>query len=122
MHAVAVEGCLMPVGFPDISYANGLIECKWLPAWPVRPSTVVPLRHFTNEQRIFMRKRSAVPCAAMWGVLAIGDEVLLFLGGDAHVAWNEYNRAELYDAAWKTWPSKAAATGEILHSILQEER
>jgi hypothetical protein len=51
------------VGMPDVSYAisgeEGFIENKWRAAWPRDPEDVVTLDHYTNQQRIWARQRTA---------------------------------------------------------------
>lgn len=113
LDAFAVERVLVPEGFPDVCYADGLIELKWLPRWPVRGG-VVKLDHFTNEQRILMRKRAKVG-GQIWGLLLVGDEVLLF---DGHTACRTWGRAETEDMrrlAHRRWDKPNAK--ELLEAI-----
>lgn len=57
LHAVAVENPALP-GTPDVNYNKGWIELKELRAWPIRPQTIVKIKHFTPEQRLWIRERS----------------------------------------------------------------
>lgn len=57
LHAVAVENLTYP-GTPDINFAGGWLELKELEAWPKDPDAVVPVPHFTPQQRLFLRLRN----------------------------------------------------------------
>lgn len=54
---VRVENPIHP-GTPDVNLADGRwIELKCIPRWPVRASTVVRIKHFTPQQRVFLYRR-----------------------------------------------------------------
>lgn len=101
---VAVE-VLIPSGFPDVSFINGLIELKYLPEWPVREATPVRVDHFTRDQRAFLLKRWRAGRNA-WLLLQVEDIWMLFDGETAarHVGF--VPRAALTHAALFTWHSK----------------
>src|SRR5262245_18814529 len=48
-------------GMPDVTYCirsiEGFIELKHADAWPVRPDTVLELKHYTPQQRIWSQWR-----------------------------------------------------------------
>ena len=50
-------------GRPDVNYciqsSEGNIELKQIQNWPTRAETVVPIKHFTPQQRIWIRQRCA---------------------------------------------------------------
>jgi hypothetical protein len=59
-HIERVEN-MAGIGRPDVNYCirgvEGNIELKQLPEWPKREDTVVPVRHFTPQQRLWIRDR-----------------------------------------------------------------
>ena len=61
-HLERIEN-LVGRGRPDVNYCirsvEGNIELKQIPAWPSRPETVVPIPHYTPQQRIWARQRIA---------------------------------------------------------------
>lgn len=54
---------MVGAGMPDVTYCvrghEGFIELKQIAAFPVRPETVVPIPHYTPQQRIWARRRLA---------------------------------------------------------------
>lgn len=72
---------LLGLGVPDVSFGcggqNGWIELKYLPKFPKRPATPVKIRHYTNEQKIWLRKRGKAG-GSTWLFLRIEKEFLLF--------------------------------------------
>lgn len=53
---ISVENPAHP-GTPDINCALGWLELKVIDAWPVRPNTVVKIKHFTPQQRVWLLRR-----------------------------------------------------------------
>lgn len=54
---VRVENPIHP-GTPDVNLCDGRwIELKSLPQWPSRASTLVKIRHFTPQQRVWLHRR-----------------------------------------------------------------
>lgn len=49
----AVENMVLP-GTPDVACTAGWVECKWVPRWPVLPTTNVPVPHFRPEQKVWL--------------------------------------------------------------------
>lgn len=69
------------LGIPDI---NGCwegkefwVEIKYLPTFPVRANTPVKIKHYTPEQRLWLRKRGQAGGQA-WLFVRVGAEWFLF--------------------------------------------
>lgn len=69
-----VENIHMP-GTPDINFIGGWIEVKWVLQYPVKDETIITCRHFTIEQRNFLKRR-----------MLMGGATFLFVG----IAGNYY--------------------------------
>lgn len=54
--AVAIEN-RVGTGTPDVECTLGWLELKWLRHWPKRASTVVKLKHYKREQRLWLQRR-----------------------------------------------------------------
>lgn len=80
LHAVAVENSIGGGdGTPDVNCTAGWIEVKQLDDWPVRDTTIVQPRHFTPEQRHWLKKRCQAGGRA-WVLLCVGSEWVLMWG------------------------------------------
>lgn len=75
---------LVGIGRPDVNYCiqgvEGNIELKQLKDWPKRPDTVVEVRHFTPQQRLWIRDRVRAR-GRVYVLLQVGPAYLL-LGGE----------------------------------------
>ena len=100
-HAVSVENSAFP-GTPDVNYAEGWIELKWRRRWPVNEETIVEVDHYTPQQRVWSKLRWKAG-GAMFLLLQVGQEYLLFTGDVAPEVVGRATRQELYDAAAKHW-------------------
>lgn len=75
-------------GFPDVFYSvrspvvicgtNGVIELKFLKSWPVRPTTVVKLEHFTKEQKSFLFENGQIAQKGHFLYLKVDTDYLLY--------------------------------------------
>ena len=101
LDARPIENPIGP-GTPDVNYIEGWIELKWLRRWPKRPETVVPLPHFTQGQRLWLRRRWRRGGNA-WLLLQCKQEWLLFHGLDAHDYVGKLTREGLYRVARVRW-------------------
>lgn len=77
---VPIENAL-EAGTPDVESIFGWMELKQVRRWPPRGGEP-DLRHFTQAQRRFLRRRSAAG-GRSWLLLQVGRTWLLFDGGVA---------------------------------------
>ncbi len=119
IHAVPIESPATGSGIPDVNFADGWIELKWLRAWPARESTVVHLDHFTQQQRIWLRKRAAVS-PNVWLLLQCRREWLLFSGKDAAWFVGNLTRDGLYGVARRVW-RLGMNYEELIECLIPEE-
>ncbi len=102
LDAQAVENRVGP-GTPDVEYIGGHIECKWLRAWPKRPSTVVKLDHpLLKSQKVWIRRRIRRGGTA-FVMLQCRHEWLLFRGFLACDWLGKLTRSELAYRAYRYW-------------------
>ena len=97
---IAVENPIFP-GTPDVNYVQGWIELKWLRNWPKRATSPVVLKEYSQEQRLWIRRRTMaggkcfllVQCKREW---------LLFTHP---VTWDmdTYTKAQMIEKAVKYW-------------------
>jgi hypothetical protein len=94
-------------GIPDVVYAMsptcaGWIELKYLKEFPKRASTVVKIKHYSPNQRLFLRK---------WGKLTgkaflfcqVGKEYFLFDWETAQHVGGSYTQADWRENALCVW-------------------
>jgi hypothetical protein len=96
-----VENTAHP-GFPDMSYIDGLLENKWVRAWPVKPTSPVLIPHFTQQQRTTLRRRWRMGGRA-YLLLQVAKDWLLFNGEQAAEFVGRSTKAVLYREATMTW-------------------
>lgn len=80
---VRVENPIHP-GTPDVNICDGRwIELKCIPRWPVRASTVVRIRHYTPQQRVWLYRRwKAAPGSTLLLLEVRADRQWLLFDGD----------------------------------------
>ncbi len=103
LDAIPVENGVLP-GTPDVAYIGGWIELKSEDKWPARANTVLALKRFTPQQRLFLRRHCRRGGKA-WLLLRVGREWLLFDGATASDIVGLVPRSQLLAAAKKHWPS-----------------
>ena len=101
LHAIPVENPVHP-GTPDFNCTLGWVELKWLRSWPKGRDTVVRIKHFTPQQRRWLRKRWFVDKSA-WLLLQVGREYLLFNGAVADAFVGKVSRERLIQLSYKYW-------------------
>jgi hypothetical protein len=103
LDAVSVENKVYP-GTPDVNFAEGWVELKWLRYWPRNAEdSVVQIRHFTPQQRVWLKRRWNRGGQAFLLLQAAQTDWLLFDGLTAAQAVGRANRPELFERALKTW-------------------
>jgi hypothetical protein len=76
LDAISVEN-MVGIGTPDVNYAEGWLELKFKKAWPKRETTALKFPHFTEQQRVWLKRRSRKGGTAYLLVL-VGREWFLF--------------------------------------------
>lgn len=107
LHPVRIENALTTLGLPDVNMAPGWCELKWSRSWPKKETTPLRLDHYTDEQRLWLRKRAAAGGNA-WLALKVRSEWFIFDAAGAQEVGN-LTRAELMEAAIAYWPAKPTA-------------
>lgn len=118
LHAFAVENPAWP-GTPDVNYREGWLELKELPEWPVREDTVVPLPHFTPQQRIFLTRRSHAG-GQVYMLLKVRQDWYLIEGAvAATIVGKTATRKDIENNSVRTWRGRAFDTevAECLSSL-----
>jgi len=100
LNAIAVENPAYP-GTPDVNYAEGWLELKWLRRWPDHVHDIVMIPHFTQQQRIWIINRWRVG-GEVYLLLQVRTEWLLFSGEQAYDV-GKLPRLALRTRALKTW-------------------
>lgn len=104
LNAVSVENGVGP-GTPDINYAEGWIECKWLRNWPKKAETIVRLGHPLMPDQIAWIKRRVAHGGTVWVMLQCKREWLLFYGLTAIAVLGHCYHKDLRAAAYNVWPN-----------------
>jgi len=95
--AISVENRVYP-GTPDVNHVHGWIELKWLRSWPKNSETVVEIDHFTQEQKVWLRRRWRRG-GTVYLLLQVRREWLLFTAPEAVLYVGCSTRAELIEHA-----------------------
>lgn len=114
-HGFAVENPCLP-GTPDINYVGGWIELKWLRGWPKRAGTPVAIEHYSPQQRAFHQLRWHHG-GAVYLLLQVQSDWLLFDGPTAAKLVGTATREELFQVALETWPSEAAMRRRLVTAL-----
>lgn len=110
LHPVRIESRAIGMGTPDVNYAHGWIELKYLRSWPKRPETRVRIEHYTKEQRSWAVQRTQAG-GRVFLLLKVGEnEWLLLHGAVAARSVGQVNRADLYKLTMARWTRKPKAT------------
>jgi hypothetical protein len=108
---ISVENSAYP-GTPDVNYCDGWIELKVLESWPARESTPARIDHFTQQQRVWLRRRWLIGGNA-WLLLVVGREWLLFDGQTAFLSVGKVSRSELFEVAFCSWVRQPCNTSFV---------
>ena len=94
---VRVENPIHP-GTPDVNLKTGVwIEMKALAQWPLREATIVAIKHFTPQQRVWLLQRWRAGGAKCFLLLLVQGEWLLF---DGDVAAHVVGKAPASELRW----------------------
>lgn len=105
-------------GIPDVNHKYGWIELK-VTEWPKRPETPVDFSHYTQQQRVW-HKRRALAGGRVHVLVRIGTDVLLFRGDVAAKVLGYTNTAETKAAALRHWKPRQKWKKELKDAILQD--
>jgi len=119
-HPVRIENSVA-IGTPDVNCSLGWIELKQIARKdiPKRSDTILAIRHYTPEQRIFQLKRSICrgPC---WLLLLLDQEWLLFDSKTAAGPLGKMTTEDTRKAAIRRWPK--TPTVDAFQQALLETR
>lgn len=101
LDAQSVENICHP-GTPDVNCTLGWIELKWVKSPPARPDTILAVRHFTPQQRVWLMRRWRAGGGA-WLLLQCGKSWLLFTGETAADVVGRTPMGILHAAACSQW-------------------
>lgn len=99
----------LQLGIADVSFVStnrvhGWMELKQIDEWPKRESTILKIDHYTDDQRLWL-KRKGKAGGHVWLFVKVGRDYLLF-DWEAAQRVGKLNKAALYDIAWKVWEKK----------------
>jgi hypothetical protein len=103
LHAVAVENPAR-VGTPDVNFADGWIELKWLRQWPSKDETPVRFPHFTINQKNWIQQRHNAK-GKIWLLIQCKKEWVLLDGPTAVEIVGQVPKTELVRRAIHYWPN-----------------
>lgn len=110
----------LQLGIADVSFVNndgrhGWIELKRLREWPKRESTIVRLPHFTDHQRIWLRRKGEAG-GNVWLLVKIERDVLLFDWETAYVHVGGITKQEMISNCTMVWFGKMdySELGQVL--------
>ena len=104
LDAIAVENPAYP-GTPDVNGIEFWIELKWASSWPGANHRPLRIPHFTRQQKLWLTKRWSMG-GAVYLLLKVGQEWLLFEGDTAALVVGEGTRDKLRASAICTWQKR----------------
>jgi len=107
-------------GTPDVNYREGWIELKEIDHWGISETPVL-LKHYTPQQRIFLRKRWAAGGHAYLLLKVGSSDWLLFDGAYAHAEVGFAAQGELRKHSLATWKKRPPA-GELVKCLTASPR
>jgi hypothetical protein len=123
LDAIPVENELATsktIGQPDVDIANGAIELKWLPKWPVRATTVVNIPHYSDAQRRWLLRRQTAG-EWTWLMLQVKQEWFIWEAIGAQ-AVGALTRVELTETAKACGYFPKKPTSEQLCAVFRRTR
>jgi len=76
-HEDSLQKGIADVSFVSLNGNHGWIELKKLPDWPVRDGTLVTIDHYTDDQRIWLRRKGRAG-GFVFLLLQVSRDYLLF--------------------------------------------
>lgn len=114
LDAVSVENSVY-AGTPDVNYAEGWLELKWVRSWPKNRDTPLRVPHFTQQQKLWLTRRWRSGGAA-YLLLKVSRDWLLFDGPTAAKVLGTSTRQELRENALRVWP-RGLAEKELVREL-----
>lgn len=91
------------IGTPDVNYADGWIELKWMRRWPkIHDGQPVLFEHYTPQQRLWARRR-AKRGGRVFLLVKIGRDWLLYTGAWAAEHFGRVGKNRLMGEAIGHW-------------------
>lgn len=119
LDAISVENVIYP-GTPDVNCVGGWIELKQVARWPRFLRALLQIRHFTQEQRIWLRRRWWAGGGAFL-LLQVGREWLLFDGETAFEVGRSMTEEAMREGAIRVW-SDGLVDEELIECIMKTRR
>lgn len=117
LNAISVENGV-GIGTPDVNFVDGWIELKSVEKWPADPDKPLVIRHFTQQQRVWLVKRCRAGGVALL-LLKCANDWLLLDGEDAARLIGRATREELIATSHAVWPVGIGIHDESLVECLK---
>ena len=114
LDAQAVENSVHP-GTADVNYVEGWIELKYIPRWPKKADSIVPLPHFTPQQRVWLARRFRKN-GNVFLLLKVAKDWLLFDGLAGSMLVGRVTKKELLWGALVVW-ERSLPEGELRRAL-----
>lgn len=106
-------------GIPDVNHVHGWIELKQEDEWPVRPDTPLRVPHYSQQQRVW-HKRRCLAGGRCHVLIKVKNDILLFWGDVAADHLGHLPRAELLKHAHCHWTTRQKWKKELKNAILED--
>jgi hypothetical protein len=100
LHAISIESPITGIGIPDINYAGGWIECKYMKNWPKGCMTNPVKFHHTlsKEQKIWLYKRAQTGELTLVAA-QVARSWFFFCGMEMFTKWDTMSRPTMEEIA-----------------------
>ena len=98
LHPIRIENVLSYRGIPDVNYAFGWIELKYIKDYPKRPTTPVRIRHYTSLQKNFLCRRLRMG-ENMFVLLRVKNDWFLFADEYSFSILGEMTKSKMIERA-----------------------
>ena len=103
-HEDSLQAGIADVSFVDLGGVHGWMELKQLDDYPAREESIVRVEHFTDKQKIWLRKKGKAG-GSTWLFMQIKRDYYLFRWNQIDVV-GQVNAAELARSAFYLWKGK----------------